>query len=142
MLVDKVLAVNGDRLETSKERYWRTKKNCPVCGLTISSRSKTCVPCSRSLLRKHIIPLGLTKTQKSIIRCRNNQIELRTKIFAKLGDKCVRCGFDDPRALHIDHIYNDGWEHRKRNGNYKGRLKEILEDENGRYQILCANCNF
>ncbi len=29
-----------------------------------------------------------------------------------MGNKCVKCGFSDPRALQIDHINGDGMDNR------------------------------
>jgi len=72
--------------------------------------------------------------------------ELKEKIFTLLGDKCV-CGFTDRRALCIDHTNNDGYLeiHKKGFKNYESYLRKILrsvEKKEGRYQILCANCNW
>ena len=55
--------------------------------------------------------------------------------------ECVKCEFDDIRALHIDHKYGGGGIHAKEFKNnrpkyYKSMLSH-LED----FQILCANCN-
>lgn len=64
---------------------------------------------------------------------------------SKDGLACVRCGFEDMRALSIDHINGGGYEHRK-----------ILKRESGisfyrwlkhqdypkGYQTLCMNCQF
>jgi len=66
---------------------------------------------------------------------------LREQIFIKLGDKCALCGFADPRALHIDHIFNDGGEERKKLSQ-NSIYRKVLTDTEGRYQILCANCNW
>ena len=57
---------------------------------------------------------------------------------------CVRCGFNDIRALSIDHIEGGG------NRARVGRLKDTrtfyrwLQQENypGGYQTLCMNCQF
>ncbi len=68
--------------------------------------------------------------------------KLKEQIFVKLGDKCVRCGFKDPRAFHIDHVYDDGYMDRKSTWNTLTKFKAIMSDKNGRFQILCANCNF
>lgn len=68
--------------------------------------------------------------------------KLKEQIFLKLGDSCKSCGFKDPRALQIDHVNNDGYEGV---GIVKGstvRLRKVLNDTEGRFQILCANCNF
>lgn len=65
----------------------------------------------------------------------------RSKALDKLGRKCVQCGFSDERALHIDHVNNDGHEERKGTTAVQ-RYKLVVNDTEGRYQTLCANCNF
>jgi hypothetical protein len=43
----------------------------------------------------------------------------RRKLIDFMGGKCVWCGFDDIRALQIDHINGGGNKHlRQYNGNY------------------------
>lgn len=66
----------------------------------------------------------------------------RFDALALLGDICVRCGFSDPRALQFDHVAGDGWKDRK-NSAYRGvrAVFDVLKNP-GKYQILCANCNF
>src|SRR5208337_653991 len=39
---------------------------------------------------------------------RKLHLKRKTEIFELLGNKCVRCGFSDPRALQIDHINGGG----------------------------------
>lgn len=65
---------------------------------------------------------------------------VRAGALDALGNKCVKCGFDDPRALQIDHIFGGGHQERKRIGN-NGTYKRVVAGEPG-YQILCANCNW
>jgi hypothetical protein len=70
------------------------------------------------------------------------QRKLRIKIYEKYGAKCVRCGFSDPRALHIDHVGGGGSkELRLGRGGGMSYYYRVLKDATGRYQILCANCN-
>lgn len=69
--------------------------------------------------------------------------EVRREILNQLGNKCAWCGFDDVRALDIDHVRNNGAKHRKRSPSsnvtyYRGILKNI---DSGDYQLLCCNCN-
>ncbi len=53
--------------------------------------------------------------------------------------KCARCGFDDIRALSIDHINGGGAPHRRKTGNdVYGWLKRNGFPEG--YQVLCMNC--
>ena|ERR1039458_2963711 len=65
---------------------------------------------------------------------------MRLKVLAVLGGRCVRCDFDDQRALTIDHIAGGGCAHRKQEyGTGYGYYKRMLEDLTP-YQALCWNC--
>lgn len=70
---------------------------------------------------------------------------LRDAIFEKLDNKCISCPCTDRRCLQIDYVNNDGGKHRRSRGNAHGStrkyLREILYDQTGAFQILCANCN-
>ena len=69
--------------------------------------------------------------------------QLRQDIFRRLGDKCIRCGFSDHRALQIDHVKNNGAQHRREYPAEPTRYKNIWENiDSGEYQLLCANCNW
>ena len=70
----------------------------------------------------------------------------KIKIHTLLGSVCVRCGFSDIRALQIDHINGGGYIERK---SYPTNPKKYYSDillsikkEEGKYQLLCANCNW
>ena len=67
----------------------------------------------------------------------------KEKVFNLLGDKCTRCGFEDKRALQLDHINGDGPTDRKVINTWR-RLEKILTDTTYRlsFQLLCANCNW
>lgn len=70
---------------------------------------------------------------------------LRKSVLEALGGKCLKCGFDDIRALQIDHVNGGGSKERK-SREYKGSfhsnvLKSFLAKED-KYQLLCANCNW
>lgn len=67
--------------------------------------------------------------------------KLKKLIYEILGDKCVKCGFDDKRALQMDHINNDGYKERWAGTNDANRYLKVLKDPS-RFQILCANCNW
>lgn len=86
-------------------------------------------------------------TDKSYLRQygieKNKKLRLAT--LEALGGICVRCGFNDKRALQIDHINGGGSKERKERP-YSGQfnkvvLKSFLKGEN-KYQLLCANCNW
>lgn len=70
---------------------------------------------------------------------------LRSEILFLLGGKCVICGFNDERALQIDHVNGKGnQEHscfKNQTSYYRyvlGKIKEGSKD----YQCLCANHNW
>lgn len=74
-------------------------------------------------------------------RARESQ-EARNKILEKFGNKCTRCGFDDKRALQIDHINGGGQKEIKKINNSRKYYLYVLQDTTNKYQILCANCNW
>ena len=70
------------------------------------------------------------------------QRDLRRRIEKKYGSCCARCGFDDIRALHIDHVHGGGQKELR--GGHGGGISyyyRVLKDQSGKYQLLCANCN-
>ena len=61
-----------------------------------------------------------------------------------LGGKCSHCDFNDSRALQIDHVNGNGADDRREFGEAmytKNFLKRVLASP-GKYQVLCANCNW
>jgi hypothetical protein len=68
----------------------------------------------------------------------------RDKTLDGMGGKCVVCGFSDYRAIQIDHVNGDGKGERnqqRRTDYYGNVLSSFLKGE-GRYQLLCCNCNW
>jgi hypothetical protein len=78
-----------------------------------------------------------------IIRVSGYGIRWRKEMLDTMGGKCIRCGYDDYRALQIDHINGNGHKERRLTGPVYWRrvLKSYLNNEK-KYQLLCANCNF
>lgn len=82
---------------------------------------------------------------KAFLVDKEYRTKYRASIFEMLGYKCARCGFDDVRALQIDHKNGGGNNERKLNLGRKDYYKRILDkisEGNTDYQILCANCNW
>ena len=93
----------------------------------------------REYVKKHP-ELAQYHREKSLVRGR----AVRHSLLEFLGLKCVNCGFDDERALEIDHIIAGGFEDQKIHG--KGLPMYIYYLENPKIailklQVLCANCN-
>src|SRR6185312_2337885 len=69
---------------------------------------------------------------------------LKAEALSAYGIKCACCGVNHPAFLTIDHINNDGAEHRRRYNINTGRETYLwLRSHNfpPGFQVLCANCN-
>ena len=91
--------------------------------------------------------VSIGENHKKYIKIKANEYNKRNRrsVIDLLGGKCVRCSFNDWRALQIDHINGKGHEERKVR-DFKGQFhnhvkKSFLNNEN-KYQLLCANCNW
>jgi len=78
--------------------------------------------------------------EKRAAQSRTNYAKIRAKVYGALGGKCVRCGFSDPRALQVDHIFGDGEKDRQKMS-WPAFYRHVLEALGSKYQLLCANCN-
>lgn len=89
------------------------------------------------------------------ISMRECRIKLRDKAIDKLGGRCSnsQCswvnsdgsrGCLDRRCLQIDHRNGGGNKERKQlGGGATSKIyKAVLADVTGRFQLLCANCNW
>jgi hypothetical protein len=88
-------------------------------------------------------------------RCLNKQSErvqeLKNQVFEHYGGyKCVCCGETTKEFLMLDHINNDGADHRRKvfgenrgNGSSRTLYLWIIRNEFPElFQVLCANCNW
>lgn len=73
------------------------------------------------------------------------KFELKIKVLTHYGHgkcTCIICGFDDIRALSIDHIQGGGNEHRRKL-TYSNIYKWLVENDYPEgFQTLCMNCQF
>jgi len=135
---------------TPSKKCWICKKNKSrnsfhkdshgYDGLT--ARCKICDKSYRKEARAKYLKIYNQKRHEEEKRKRR---DLRLEILQLLGGICVRCGFEDIRALQVDHIHGGGVKERKLM-NSIGRwelylLKEIKKGSK-KYQLLCANCNW
>ena len=95
--------------------------NCKYCGEQVY-RGRACSACYQ-------------------INKRNNYIDLKLSIFEHYGNCCCGCGEHNAEYLTIDHINNNGSEHRKE---IRTQIYPWLKRNNypAEYQILCFNCNY
>ena len=89
--------------------------------------------------------------ERNKILDRQRRKDRRQRIIDHYGGKCVCCGESEPVFLSIDHINNDGADHRANITKKKGRGKQAGSTtmykwiERNNYptdlQLLCHNCN-
>jgi hypothetical protein len=76
---------------------------------------------------------------------KKQRAQFRDETIELLGGKCVLCGYSDRRALQIDHINGGGSKELKNRTSHYSYTKAILtsvRNKEGKYQLLCANCNW
>lgn len=122
-------------------------------GSSHQKRGTTCRRCSKSKARKQ---RRCVDCNKPVIdgqrRCefhRKKRAEYANRTYAiarravldHFGSRCAYCGEEREFFLTVDHVNDDGVEHRKEVGG--GRLYRWLVAENfpPGFQILCYNCN-
>lgn len=82
---------------------------------------------------------------KLLITTKLYKKKLRDATIAGLGGQCIECGFNDIRALQIDHINGGGvkeFKERKYKGDYNKQVLQSFLNKENKYQLLCANCNW
>lgn len=155
--------------EEAKEKYKIKKEHkvCRFCGLPSDGKGTTCKNCREKILKtnnerkKKLAEEGRCVVCSSKIEnngkhknickeCRNkanasskkSQQKNRQIVLEAYGNKCVCCGWDYQDDLAMDHIYNDGKEHRKHvfsSNFYRWLIRNNFPKD--RFQILCNNCN-
>ena len=79
--------------------------------------------------------------EKHRMQSRASKKKLNDALFEMYGKIC-ECGFDDMRALTLDHVLNNGAEERKslgERGVYRRAIEKYRPKE---YRTLCMNCQF
>jgi len=75
------------------------------------------------------------------IRHRRTSARLRQQVIEALGGVCVKCGWSDPRALHVDHVHGGGRQHSRAVGSAAIYRDAIKNAGSGAYALLCSNHN-
>lgn len=79
----------------------------------------------------------IISTEQNTLRWR----KMRREILEFLGGAiCVKCGFDDWRALQIDHVHGGGLKEIRSFTSIRKYYDQIMANKSN-YQVLCANCN-
>ena len=95
--------------------------------------------CSNCNWRKHV---GRQSSEKTHIMIWHDN--LRRETLTAYRGKCVCCGESHADILTIDHVNNDGNDHRRQVGTgsaFYSWLRKQGFPQDGRFQVLCFNCN-
>lgn len=86
--------------------------------------------------------------QKHQVKESRRYAKMRADCVTAYGGECVCCGEDNPKYLQLDHVDNDGAEHRRqlaknKNGRGGGSLYAwaVRNKFPKRLQLLCCNCH-
>ena len=88
------------------------------------------------------------KENREVLILKQRDYNLKLKIrcynhYSNFNIKCNCCGENMIEFLSIDHVNNDGCEHRKTVGNGTALYKWLINNKfPSGFQLLCHNCNF
>lgn len=115
------------------------EKHPELAGLRVES-TRACVGCKRERVSKW----KKDNSSKSAASAQRSKQKIKDLVFEHYGKKCSCCGFDDMRALSIDHTNQDGAEHRKNvlKSTSSDKLYRwlVANDFPKEFRTLCYNC--
>jgi hypothetical protein len=140
---------------------------CPKCGKpTTNTNTVYCIECRRPAAKACKILHDSRKLNRLCVSCgtklnvdekyrcqkckeihaldvKTQSHALRIKVIDNYGSKCSCCGEAQIQLIEIDHVDNNGAEHRKQIGSHSDTLCRWIIRENypTTIQLLCANCN-
>jgi hypothetical protein len=130
------------------EFFYRAGKSglCPYCKpcSKIISKERRKDPVSGALTREtqKRYHAANRESRREMFRMRN--IRWKREAIAAYGGSCACCGETAIEFLAIDHVNEDGHEHRNdglRRGHIYLWLRRNKHPQGGRFQVLCNNCN-
>jgi GNAT superfamily N-acetyltransferase len=111
---------NKERILKDKSKYWKNNQD---------------------KIRARVKQWRAQNYEDVIGKERNNRISIINDVLDFLGSKCVLCGEETREFLTVDHINNNGNQHRHFGS--VGWKRKILIGEFNRsdFRVLCHNCN-
>lgn len=108
----------------------------PDCNLEVRARQ---------FCNKHYAAWYRANNEDHHQRQRDFYRHLAMEVIIAYGGECTCCGENNFWFLTLDHIENDGAEHRRMINKKGGRDTYVWAKANDYppiFQVLCANCNF
>lgn len=127
------------------KRKWRQRSYVKRKEQAYNRERRPHINAKRSIWRKMKWATDEEYREEHRRRERERAKTLKEKVLSLYSGKCTWCSYNDPRALQLDHINNDGYKERCGNSRMNASLrnKKILADPSyaAKFQLLCANCN-
>jgi len=136
----KYLAEREEILKRAKEKYWANHE----ASLEYKRKAYRANP-EKFLAKHNALKKKFPERWAEWHRKANKKYKARLKaeVIAAYGSKCACCGEKVEGLLAIDHINNDGKEHRKQ---VPGHSLYLWLKNNGfpkdKFQLLCVSCNW
>lgn len=119
-------------LDKAGDRQKAQMEELKAKGICIDCRVEPIAPHSKNRCQTCLDKANISQTRKSWMR--------KAEVLRAYGGKCQECGETHFMKLSVDHVDNDGANHRKKIGNLYDWLKKNGFPKEG-FQILCYNCN-
>lgn len=152
-----ILAYQQKRYEQIKAGTWIPKAQrlprsviCRRCQAALTdsnwlpgsrrANNKVCTPCDRKYQLEHYYK----HQDRRCAEVRARSALIRAELLNAYGNVCKCCGEAEEAFLTVDHVHNDGKEHRKALGGSGGAFYRWLRDRDypqDGFQLLCWNCN-
>jgi hypothetical protein len=129
---------NGDPLFERETIQSRGTKWCAACGEYLPVTDFYKIKGDHRNINQKYSAYCIAHTKE---RAAQEYLERRFEVLTRMGSSCIQCGFDDWRALQIDHIHGGGTaEFKILHPGSRAYFAKVLANPND-YQLLCANCN-
>lgn len=103
--------------------------------------NKHCFGCTRDANKARRKLLGNAYFARAAV---THRAALRQEMLLAYGAKCARCGEADSDVLDVDHIAQNGAEHRNLLGRQSTSFARWLKQQGWPkgFRLLCRNCNW
>lgn len=99
------------------------------------SDAKRCELCRQKYLYEY------RRREETKLRRKQSNRNIRERLFAGYGGKCVCCGETKFEFLALDHVNGGGRQERKTMSTQQIALRAIRNGFPPEYRVLCHNCN-
>lgn len=125
--------------KTYAKQYYMKNRN------VFLERAKTYYKVNRDSIKKKTAQYALDNKISNAKTRKERRYKLMKSIFDALGNKCELCPETNKVVLQIDHIQGNGRKHllsvQKSFYRYYGSINESVQSKEGKYRLLCSNCN-